>query len=65
MTLASFCATIKAFFCSDFDYPKEIYIPFYTRISPYLWGILFAYIMLRMPKFHRRKPGMRRLPWVR
>jgi hypothetical protein len=44
------------------DWFSEFYIRFYTRSTPYIWGIIFGYILYKNPGYHRTKG--KKLPWV-
>jgi hypothetical protein len=45
------------------DWFNEFYIQVYTRSTPYIWGIIFGYILYRNPGYHRTNG--KTLPWVR
>merc|ERR1719412_1892589 len=37
------------------DWFNGFYIQFYTRSTPYIWGILFGYIMFKCQHIHHKK----------
>eukprot|EP00095_Tigriopus_kingsejongensis_P011127 maker-scaffold645_size120276-snap-gene-0.39 protein:Tk11127 transcript:maker-scaffold645_size120276-snap-gene-0.39-mRNA-1 annotation:"nuclear pore complex protein nup93" len=44
------------------DWMSKFYVRPYNRAAPYIWGIIFGYIMHHLPKKYHRREGTK-LPW--
>ena len=51
------------FFFSTPSWFNEFYTRPYNRAAPYIWGILFGYVMHHLPHKYHRKQGTK-LPHV-